>query len=68
MEFNPADVKEVCGEQDELFKKYEYFLLGREVDKNPQLCWCPLPDCMGFGKRKGREVVEEMLSCLECGH
>lgn len=67
--FNPADIEMVCADynRQDIFDKFEYFLLSTEVEKDPRLCWCPQPDCKGFAKRM-KHGQEETINCLKCGY
>ena len=49
---------------EELFFKFKKFQKAQSLNKNPNLRWCPKPDCEGWdkGNMQSRE-----LTCNQCG-
>jgi hypothetical protein len=47
------------------FEKYQVFKRNSELNNNPFLRWCPLPDCTGYDLGS---VKKDRLTCSICSH
>ena len=68
--FESEDVR-LFGSKD-IYEKYLQFKMNIDVDLNPNLKWCPRPNCMNYVEKKGKfsktafcECGENV--CLKCG-
>ena len=50
--FQAEDVRKFGSK--EIYEKYLQFKMNIDVDLNPNLKWCPRPDCVNYVEKQGR--------------